>query len=267
MDHERIPSPQFLEQVLRVAGTRIRQELPHPGTYAGTLKLDGTLVTPTDEAAERLICEAVAGEFPHLQIISEEGHSSSGTGPVFICDPLDGSALFAAGETRVVTQCAVVVKQVPATAVIHDPFTGRMFTASNGRSTCDGRPLSVREGSRSKWKRVAIGAWPESPVTGLFTISQKLEDLGYWVETTGSVGYCHTQVASGAVAGCIFPGPHVWDTAPGHALVENAGGICTDMRGHALRYESSRIEGHIFAQDEETHALLLDLIKQLSRRR
>lgn len=62
-------------------------------------KADGTPVTATDFAVNRLVVESVASTYPDHDVIGEEeSHSATGGGEwAWICDPIDGTIPFASG--------------------------------------------------------------------------------------------------------------------------------------------------------------------------
>jgi fructose-1,6-bisphosphatase/inositol monophosphatase family enzyme len=68
-------------------------------------------------------------------------------------------------------------------------------------------------------------------------------------------------VATGELVGTIFPQrkPMAFhDTAPGHLLVEEAGGTVTDLYGYEQDYLRMDFRGHIMANSKEMHSILLE---------
>ncbi|MCS6853181.1 MAG: inositol monophosphatase, partial [Elioraea sp.] len=88
------------------------------------------LVTVVDEAAERAVEAALERLVPGVPVVGEERASAdasllAGIGAaeaVFVCDPLDGTANFAAGLPLFGTMLALIRRGEPVAAWIHDPI-------------------------------------------------------------------------------------------------------------------------------------------------
>src|SRR5262245_22825884 len=87
------------------------------------------LVTEADEAAEGLITQGIARQFPGAIVVGEEAASAN---PVqlelladadlaFVVDPLDGTANFAAGLPLFGVMAAVIIRGEVAATAIYDP--------------------------------------------------------------------------------------------------------------------------------------------------
>ncbi|MCW2902509.1 MAG: Inositol-phosphate phosphatase [Streptosporangiaceae bacterium] len=92
---------------------------------------DGDVVTDLDLAAERLILDRIRAVFPEHQVIAEE----SGTvGPgrhscVWLVDPLDGTNNVAIGLPVYAVGIALCRDGQPVLGVVHNPVTGRTWSA------------------------------------------------------------------------------------------------------------------------------------------
>ena len=85
-------------------------------------------------------------------------------------------------------------------------------------------------------------------------------------ETVEFIGYLDAMVADGRLAGTIFPGRTMHDTAAGHLLVEEAGGKATDLRGNPLDYSGTCLFGHIFSVGGDMHDQLVELVRKAIER-
>jgi myo-inositol-1(or 4)-monophosphatase len=93
---------EFWTQVLEVAsttaqriGTQLLQDFGH---VQGLEKADGSLVTQSDEWADREIRSSILATFPDHAILSEEGnHEFTAAEWTWIIDPLDGTTNFTRG--------------------------------------------------------------------------------------------------------------------------------------------------------------------------
>jgi myo-inositol-1(or 4)-monophosphatase len=145
--------------------------------------------------------------------------------------------------------------------VIYDPFTDRMYAAERGEgANMNGVPLKVSRAVTSE-DRPIVGyvSWPKCPYN-ILRVCQYLEDRGVTLVNFCSIGYIEVAVATGEFAGTIFPGTSHHDTAPGHVIVEEAGGKVTDVFGNPLHYNDNKIAGHIMSNGC-IHDLMVEAVK------
>jgi fructose-1,6-bisphosphatase/inositol monophosphatase family enzyme len=99
----------------------------------------------------------------------------------------------------------------------------------------------------------------------MHAICGHLESLGFQMVNFCSIGYFEAMIAKGELAGTIFPQqkPMAFhDTAPGHLLVEEAGGIVTDLYGLPQDYLQETFRGHVMANSPGIHSILLCAIEK-----
>ncbi|HVK20210.1 MAG TPA: inositol monophosphatase family protein [Actinokineospora sp.] len=90
-------------------------------------------VTSADLACDALLQQCVLGRYPRHRILSEEGAASDDlTGPVWVIDPIDGTANYARGHRYVAISAAFCVNGVAQVGVVHAPWLGETFTAIRG---------------------------------------------------------------------------------------------------------------------------------------
>jgi histidinol-phosphatase len=123
-------------------------------------KADGSVVTEADRAAETAIRDVVAGARPDDAFLGEENGQTSGpTGPAdrrWIVDPIDGTALFVAGDDRWLVLVALESGGEIVAGVAAVPAQGRIWWAALGagawEADLDGgheRRISVNDGDRA----------------------------------------------------------------------------------------------------------------------
>src|SRR5213079_1599294 len=81
------------------------------------------------------------------------------------------------------------------------------------------------------------------------------------VRRTGSAAIDLAYVASGRLEGFWEFGLNPWDMAAGILLVEEAGGICTDMQGA----KASLRGPHLLADNGAIHAAMVEFFAQVAR--
>jgi len=90
-------------------------------------------VTEADRRSDALIREAVAATYPEHRVLSEEGDGLADlAGPVWVVDPVDGTANYARGHPYVAVSIAYAVDGVVRAGVVHAPFLNETFTAARG---------------------------------------------------------------------------------------------------------------------------------------
>ncbi|MEV6588004.1 inositol monophosphatase family protein [Streptomyces acidicola] len=135
------------------AGALLRSRFPD-GFAARPKGEHGDVVTDLDLMAERLVVDRIRERFPHDRILAEESGELRGDGGVrtWLVDPLDGSNNVVIGLPAYVVGIALCVDEAPVVGVVHDPVTGRTWSALHGggahgprgrlEGAAGGRPLS-----------------------------------------------------------------------------------------------------------------------------
>ena len=97
-------------------------------------KPDGSEVTEGDRRAEAVMRELIAKHLPAHKVLGEEyGGSQSPTDePLWVLDPIDGTASFAVGLPIFGTLIGYVEKGEPQVGVIHLPAMGETVYAASG---------------------------------------------------------------------------------------------------------------------------------------
>ena len=120
-------------------------------------KSPGEIVTPVDREAERRLYEGLSALCPGVRIVGEEAVEQDhalldgiGKGPVWLIDPLDGTANFAAGREPFGMMVALVEDGEPVEGWLLDPLGDRLCHAERARgATCNGERIRARAPQRS----------------------------------------------------------------------------------------------------------------------
>jgi myo-inositol-1(or 4)-monophosphatase len=118
------------------AGALLRSRFPD-GFAARPKGELGDVVTDLDLLAERLVTDRLHADFPGDRILAEEaGELCAGDGGAdvrtWLVDPLDGSNNVVIGLPVYVVGIALCVGAAPVVGVVHDPVTGRTWSARHG---------------------------------------------------------------------------------------------------------------------------------------
>ena len=231
-------------------------------------KADGSPVTAADRATERALRETILARHPDDGILGEELGETAGSDEWrWIVDPIDGTASFIAGVPLFGVLAAVERRGEPVVGVLHFPALGETVWASaGGGAWADGSAARVSATARIEDARVltselATGGYDRLRGEAAACARQarrawlELSARAMLARTWGDA-YGYALVATGRADVMIDPACALWDAAPLIVVIEEAGGVFTDVRGrrsHArgsalatnrpLRVEVERIVG------------------------
>ncbi len=232
------PDANFLSFLAHDAGAIILEHFNLERNW--TLKDDSTPLTEADLKINELVLNRMRGSYPHINFLGEEGNREVADAEyTALCDPIDGTADFAAG-IPVSAFCLTIVKvDEPVASVIYDPFLKRMWMARRGEGAfLNGKPVHVSAHREVKDSNVMLVKWHNCGFD-LVWVEGKLMEQGAKVQNITSLAYFGGLIASGTVEASIFPGRGVLETAAMQVIVEEAGGQVTDLEGDRIRYQSS----------------------------
>src|SRR3712207_104317 len=116
-------------------------------------KAPGEVVTVADRRAEQIIAAGLVRLLPGSTVVGEEGVAADpavldrlrGSGAVWLVDPLDGTANFAAGRTPFAVMVALLRDGVPVAGWILDVVADRLAVAETGSGAyVDGTRVTAR---------------------------------------------------------------------------------------------------------------------------
>lgn len=216
-------------------------------------------LTQADLAADALIKSALLGERPTYGWLSEETADTTdrlARTHVWVVDPIDGTRSFVAGRPEFAISIGLAVNGVAQLGVVYNPATDELFTALRGGGAYAGEravPLAPdRERAVIAASRSEIGRGEFASFTN-----------DYDILPTGSTAYKLAKVGTGEADIFLSRGPKAeWDLCAGALIVAEAGGVVTDLAGHALQY--NRPDPHItgvLAARAALHAKMLHRLR------
>lgn len=210
-------------------------------------KGDKTIVTLADKEINTYLINRVRETFPTHCVDGEEEQFGK-SNYVWVCDPVDGTAMYARHIPVAVFSLALVIDGVSTVGVVYDPFTDNLYSAIKGKGTYkNGKKISVNNYQLNDMRSVSnFDMWPRADYN-IYDVIKTLGEKTYFV-SIGSVirgGMC---VADGEFNMAIFPGTKRknCDIAAVKVIVEEAGGKVTDMFGNEQRYDQD-INGAIIS--------------------
>lgn len=259
---------QQLNPVLNVAFKAARKAgdmMLRASNNLSTIRIDNKafndFVSEVDRQAEAIIIETLQEAYPHHRILSEEAGVLGNERAEFewIIDPLDGTTNYLHGHPQYAISIALLEKGVLKEALVYAPERNELFTASRGNGALlnDRR---IRVSSRVELSQCLIG-------TGFPVVEQSMLDtylaiLKAFIEKTagarreGAASLDLCALAAGRVDGFFEFNLNPWDIAAGALIVQEAGGIVTDMHGEQTWLET----GDIVAANPKVLAQMLRII-------
>jgi myo-inositol-1(or 4)-monophosphatase len=240
------------EKGARSAGARLRDEFGAPQKVLSEIGRDIKL--QADQDAEALILEILSSSgYPVLAEESGE-HGKCGSGPLWVVDPLDGTANY----NRSVPSCCVSIALVEPpeflVGVVYDFVRDELFSGIVGDGAwCNGSPISVSHLEKAAQAVISTG-FPSrfdfnDPVfSTMMTQMQRFKK----VRMIGAAALSLAYVACGRFDAHYEEGTMYWDIAAGAALVKAAGGVVEMVdSGQQPWTKSIRCASHAHIWDDE----------------
>lgn len=220
------------------------------------------LVSAADLASEQVILDAIQERFPDHRVLSEEAgwSSDTGAGPTWFVDPLDGTTNFIHGIPQFAISIGVAVGTEIEYGVILDPCKNDIFSAARGHgASWNGQPCKVSDRTGLPGALLATG-FPFKAHRLLDPYLAIFRDVFLRCKAIRRPGAAALDLAYTACG--IFDGffefqLSAWDIAAGALIVEEAGGVITDMEGQRDFLNS----GNVVCGSPGVHRELLDVVK------
>ena len=241
-------------------------------------KIDGSVVTEADRAVEAAIRAVLTAARPGDAVLGEEGGESAGTSAGrrrWIVDPIDGTALFVAGDDRWLVLVALEEDGEIVTGVAVVPVQDRIFWAQRGRGAWESaagdaggpgpggaRRLAVDGRAPAGLAESRLGVLPafDDPVTGANVVPKAPGVVAGLVAVTPPRPWAlHPPllVARGELDLAVQTGGQVWDFAATSLIVAEAGGVYRGLDGRRRPGAGPSV----FARDAELGEAALPLLR------
>lgn len=230
------------EVIRRAAATAIMPRFRELAADTIQEKSPGEVVTIVDHESEELLGSGLSAILPSARVIGEEACSIDPSlmhgidqGLVWIVDPLDGTANFAAGHEPFGVIVGLARDGVTEAAWLYSPVRNRMFFASRGGGA------TVREADGSV-RRIEVFEPTDRPVATLATqfMPEKLKasvvdsaQVSFELQPIPRCAAAHyPRLCEGSYHIALFQRTLPWDHAAGALLLTEAG-------GHVARWDGS----------------------------
>lgn len=217
-----------------------------------------------DVRCQTLIEKTLAGGFPHVSFLGEEGSRGDLAAEFrWIVDPIDGTVNYAYAIPHACVSIALqrrVGDDAPhpdlnyetIVGVVYDPFTGEMWTARQGHpARLNGKPVRVSAHTRLADSLVTAGfARKRKNLDNMLPIISKLAYKVRKIRMMGSAALSLVYVAGGRFDAYLESGVNLWDIAAGGFILQCAGGDFfhepLDPKNHVYRLLANN--GHLRRQ-------------------
>lgn len=250
-------------EAARAAASVIRDATAGRGRLVWESKGRSDFVSEVDKAAEQSIAAIVGRRCAGAIVLGEELSplAAAHGGTVFIADPLDGTTNFLHGYPEYATSIGVARDGVLRAGVVLNVARGEEFTAQAGAGAfLDGNRVSVT--NLREPARALIGTG--FPFKTVETLPRYQEQFSLVMRGTAGIRRAGAAALDLASVACgrfdafweLTLAP--WDVAAGILLVQEAGGIVTDLDGNG----PSLAPGAFVAGNPAMHAWLLQTLKR-----
>ena len=218
-------------------------------------------VTEADLAVNGMLEDMLPAARPGYGWLSEESEDNSARlekSRVFIVDPIDGTRSFADGSRTWAHSLAIATNGIVTAAVVYLPQRDLLYSAAaGGGAFLNGSP--IHSGGQEDLESATILAAKPN------TRSEHWRDRkcpAFSRSYRPSLAYRLATVAQGRFDGMLTLRPSwEWDIAAGDLLLREAGGVCSDRTGAALRFNNRypKVNG-VVATNTALHRQFLDAL-------
>jgi myo-inositol-1(or 4)-monophosphatase len=238
-------SPQELQYVTDLAREAGRIALSYFGHVERLIKNNSAstdeAVSEADRATQRTIVAGLKRRFPNDGLVGEENETGDAItfeindpmGRVWVIDPIDGTNNFLAGFGNFCVCIGLMEGGVPTLGVVYDITRDQMYAAAKGHGAWLGnRPIRCAQTPMDSSSILMMtsslldksGRFPQWAVHFLSKTVWKTRILG-------SAALEAVHVAAGVAHAAITVNGKLWDCVAPAAIVLEAGGSITDLKG------------------------------------
>jgi histidinol-phosphatase len=218
------------------------------------LKEDGSAITDVDVGAEQLIMRIIKERHPsHGFICEESGQSGISKEFNWVIDPIDGTKNFLRRVPLFSVEIALLREGIPHIGVSSLPIMGDTLWAIQGRGThSSSGTASVSKVQCLEDAYLSFGNIKHFARKGLLSHLSNLASAVSQCRGFGDSWSFHL-LSRGNIDVFVDAHTALWDVAAVTVIVQEAGGIVTDLNGAPIREHSTSI----IATNAHLHSLVL----------
>lgn len=255
------------------AGKLIRDKMNDP-LIISTKSNPKDLVTEMDKAVEFFFATKIKEFYPNHLLLGEEGYGHTEinkTDTIWIIDPIDGTMNFVNQKQDFAISIGIYHQGIGEIGYIYDVMSNTLFSALRGNGafknntklpTLKNESLSVDESIVAFSHRWLM----KNNFINEKSMQQLVKDVR-GVRAYGSAALGFARVAEGALDAYITMRLEPWDIAAGKIIVNEVGGITTDVQGKELGLleRSSVISAHPEVHHKIVQKYLRKALKRAAR--
>jgi len=247
----------------RKAGNQIMRNLDRADQLQVARKARNDFVTDVDRNAEAVIIDTIRRAYPDHAVLGEEGGRDGDSEVLWIIDPLDGTTNFLHRLPHFAVSIGVQVRGRLEHGVIYAPCTQDLYTASRGAGAqLNNRRIRVSGASDLDAALIGTGVPIRSAALDAYLpMLRRVVEMTAGVRRAGSAALDLAYVAAGRLDAFWEIGLKPWDIAAGLLLVQEAGGIVSEIYRSGEPLDS----GNVLAATPKLHAPLADALDQAIR--
>lgn len=229
-----------------------------------SFKGERDMVTDIDLRSEKLILSLIKKHFPEHGILSEEsGTFNENAEYVWVVDPIDGTMNYRYGMAPFRVGICLLQNKKPIISAIYNPIKNHLYFAEKNKgTTLNGKKIKVSN-RQNLIQSVVMTHLSSNKEARMQTISllEKVFSQSMQVRMFGSTFASMTYIAEGKFDVYFNVRQKPWDILPGGLIIEEAGGIVTDIAGREVGLDSSSL----LATSGKIHKEMLELLKTSSQ--
>lgn len=254
------PTTNIAVRAARQAGSVIMRAFGRLDSLTVSEKRANDYVSEIDRNAEQAIIDVIRKAYPHHAILAEESGAHGKDEFQWVIDPLDGTTNYLHGFPQFAISIALMHRGRLESGVVYDPVRDEMYTADRGSGALlNDRRLRVTEQKGLKGALIGTGI-PFRDQRFMDNYLGMLRDLTKetaGIRRPGSAALDFAYVAAGRLDGFWELGLSVWDFAAGALLVQEAGGVVSDISGGSRHLET----GNVITAGVRLHRAMVETIR------
>lgn len=223
-------------------------------------------VTQADLAAEKVILDGLR-EFDY-GVLSEETSKDNdrfNKRRVWVIDPLDGTKDFILANGEFSILIGLVENKKPILGVVYQPIEEKLYYAQTGKGAFlekkDGEPVKLKVSSQSDLGKMKMFVSRNHLLPHELKFSEK---NGVERITCGSAGIKACRIAEQHADIYVNSSDKTgeWDICAGDMIIQEAGGILTDLDGQPIVYnrkDNINRDGFVFSNNQRHQDILDEL--------
>jgi myo-inositol-1(or 4)-monophosphatase len=214
----------WLEEMVRAAG---EIALGHFRQVTTERKADQTVVTVADHQVESFLRDVLSQAFPADGLLGEEmGTRPGNSRRVWVIDPIDGTAAYAAGLPVWGISVGILQDLEPVAGMVYMPLLNELYLSHGQDALFNDQPIHVDDSHHLDDESFLS-------VTSAAHRKYRIDFLGK-TRALGSTAANICYVARGTAVAALVGRPSLWDIAGALPVLRAAGGDLRDLSGDAL---------------------------------